>query len=272
MGIEKNEQKRVTKIIRSSPSKKVANKPKYVQSKLVIGSKDVNKLIKCTKCGMTYSNQSNTDTLAHTKFHDLHLKGRKWSNNWGQDVHITSDLTAGLSVTPSLSQDDYIPDTAKIVMVRPNHTAEVNATLEIMTMVNNELSAPHDENSFWSKNKNAGKAFVYVKNGRAVGVITMEILEKNRGRWMIYKNKAIIQKARPQFILGISRIWVCKSERLQGIATKLVNAARQNTIFGEVVDKRFVSWSQPSDNGGKMALKYNSVKHGSGEILIPCYI
>lgn len=271
MVIVKNE-KRVTKRTRSLPKDKTTNKSKYVQSKLVIGNRNANKLTKCTKCGMTYSNQSTNDVLTHTSFHDLHLNGRKWSNNWGQQVHITSDLSSGSLSTPSLSQDDYISDNAKIVMIRPNHPSEVKATLEIMTMVNNELSAPHDENSFWSQEENPGKAFVYVKDGRAVGVITMEVLEKDRGRWMIYKNKSIVQKSRPQFILGISRIWVCKSQRLQGIATKLLDASRQNTIFGEIVDKRFVSWSQPSDNGGKMALRYNSVKHASGEILIPCYI
>ncbi|CAL9736260.1 N-acetyltransferase Eco1p [Monosporozyma servazzii] len=271
MVIVKNE-KRVTKRTRSLPKDKTTNKSKYVQSKLVIGNKNAYKLTKCTKCGMTYSNQSTNDVLTHTSFHDLHLNGRKWSNNWGQQVHIASDLSSGSLSTPSLSQDDYIPDNAKIVMIRPNHPSEVKATLEIMTMVNNELSAPHDENSFWSQEENPGKAFVYVKDGRAVGVITMEVLEKDRGRWMIYKNKSIVQNSRPQFILGISRIWVCKSQRLQGIATKLLDASRQNTIFGEIVDKRFVSWSQPSDNGGKMALRYNSVKHASGETLIPCYI
>lgn len=272
MGLGKHINRKQNLGNRKSIRNKTDNKSKFVQSKLVFSSKISNKIIECTKCGMTYSNQSNEDMMMHNKFHDLRINGRKWSNNWGQHVHLVEESQYGSLATPLLSQDSCFADDERIVMVRPNHSAEVNATLEIMALVNNELNAPHDENSFWSNENGTGKAFIYVKNGRAVGVVTIEILGKDRGRWMIYKNKVIVQKSRPQFILGISRIWVCKSQRLNGIATKLLNAARQNAILGKIIDKQFVAWSQPSDNGGKMALRYNSVKHNSGEILVPCYI
>ena len=272
MGLEKNRNHKQKTGSSKRVGTKTDNKPKFVQSRLLFSNKDSNKVIKCTKCGMAYLNHLNEDVMMHNKFHDSRINGRKWSNNWGQNVHWEENSSYGLLSTPSLSQNDCLSNGERIVMIRPDHSAEVNATLEIMDVVNNELNAPHDENSFWSEGNNAGKAFVYVKNGRAVGVVTIEILGKDRGRWMIHKNKVIVEKARPQFILGISRIWVCKSQRLNGIATKLLNAARQNTIPGKIVDKQFVAWSQPSDNGGKMALRYNSVKHNSGEILIPCYI
>lgn len=272
MGLDKNINRKQKTGNRKSIRTKTNNKSKFLQSTLVFPSKISNKVIQCTKCGMTYSNQSHEDIMMHDKFHDPRINGRKWSTNWGQQVHLVEDSTYGSLSTPLLSQNSCLAADERIIMVRPNHNAEVNATLEIMTLVNNELNAPHDENSFWSQENSTGKAFIYVKNGKAVGVVTIEILGKDRGRWMIYKNKVIVQKSRPQFILGISRIWVCKSQRLNGIATKLLNAARQNTIPGKIIDKKFVAWSQPSENGGKMALRYNSVKHNSGEILVPCYI
>lgn len=272
MVLEKNTNRKQKTGNEKSIRAKTNNKSKFLQAKLAFPSKNLNKVIECTKCGMTYSNQSHEDIVLHDKFHDLRINGRKWSTNWGQQVYLVEDSIDRLLSTPLLSQDNCFANDERIVMVRPNHSAEVNATLDIMTLVNNELNAPHDENSFWSQENGTGKAFIYVKNGKAVGVVTIEMLEKDRGRWMIYKNKVIVQQSRPQFILGISRIWVCKSQRLNGIATKLLNTARQNTIFGKIVDKQFIAWSQPSDNGGKMALKYNSVRHNSGEILIPCYI
>lgn len=270
MARRNNEKKANTKGKYIQSNKKKTSNSKYIQSKLFLGGKKET-LIKCAQCGMTYSNLSHNDISSHQKFHDIRLKGRKWSSKWGQEVSIS---TISVNTTPSLSQgNDQIEFNEKVVMIRPGYKMEVNATIDIMTMVNDELNAPHDENGFWSEeHENNGKAFVFVKNGRAVGALTMEILTKNRGRWMIYKNKEIVQNSRPQFVLGISRIWVCKSQRLRGIATTLLNTAREHTIFGKNVDRRYVAWSQPSDNGGKMAIRYNSVKHGSGEILIPCYI
>lgn len=269
MVIKKDEKQASKRVIPPSQKSSSGGKPKYIQSTLVLGTKYGSKIIRCTECGMTYSKQSHHDILIHTKFHELSIKGKKWSKKWGQEVCVHEPEA---NLTPALSQDNFSPENDKIVMIRPNHSNEVNATLEIMALVNNELNAPHDENKFWSEQENLGKAFVYVKDGKAVGAVTMEILANNRGRWMIYKNKIIVQNSRPQFKLGISRIWVCKSQRLRGIARKLLDTARQNTIRGEIVPKQLVAWSQPSDNGGKMALRYNSVKHGSGETLIPCYI
>ena len=41
-----------------------------------------------------------------------------------------------------------------------------------------------DNKAFWSKGNNFGTAFIYVKNGKVVGVVTIEILGKNGRRWM----------------------------------------------------------------------------------------
>lgn len=157
-------------------------------------------------------------------------------------------------------------------MIRPVSAPEVKATVEIMNIVNDELNAPHDENDFWSLPGGQGKAFVYVKDNRAVGVVTVEVLEPSRGRWMVYESKSIIEHVRPTFLLGISRIWVCRTERHKNIATKLLEAARENTIYGRSIDRWQIAWSQPTDSGGKLASSYNGTRHKSGKILIPCYI
>ena len=111
-----------------------------------------------------------------------------------------------------------------------------------------------------------------VKNGRAVAVITMEIINSNRSRWMIYDSKKIIDHITPSFTLGISRIWVCRTQRSNGIATQLLEAARKNVIYGREVNKHSIAWSQPTESGGKLASIYNGVKHKSGKLLLPCYI
>ncbi|CCF57428.1 hypothetical protein KAFR_0C04380 [Kazachstania africana CBS 2517] len=230
---------------------------KYTQAHLNLCSK-TSKLTKCPKCEMTYSTFTTYDTLTHRKYHDLHLKGKKWNSNWGKIVWTSAKSNE------------------RIVMIRPSNNAEVKATLEIMDIVNEELNAPHDENYFWSDEKKLdGKAFLYIKNDRAVGVVIIEGLQRQneaRGRWMIYDTREIVPNVFPEFVYGISRIWVCKNQRLNGIAFKLLELSRENLIYGRVIDKHLIAWSQPTDDGGKLASRFNSVTHKSGKLLLPCYI
>lgn len=237
-------------------------------------------IFSCTLCGMTYSRSNLNDELTHSRYHEISEKGRKWSKSWGVDVSINygTGPSSSLIDTKCACNDYYLSsllsklNNDKIVMIRPTHLNEVKSTLQILDVVNNELNAPHDENEFWSIEQQKGKAFVYVKNDKAIGIITMQILSGNKSMWMIYSNKNIVENSNPNFILGISRIWVCREQRFKGIATKLIDIARHNTIPNKCVSRHFVAWSQPSENGAKLALAYNSVKHKSGEVLLPCYI
>lgn len=240
---------------------------KSVQSTLQFSSTPV--VIKCTKCLMTYSNTSPSDLLQHKQYHDLRLNGKKWSNSWG-DVVTRMEPRKG-SPCSNYQSDEYI------VMISPKKPKEVKAMLELLTIVNDELNAPHDENAFWSEISESGgqqgKAFVYIKNNRAVGVITVEYIENtHRGKWMVLETKSIVPKVVPDVKLGISRIWVCRNQRNQKIATRLLESARIKSIYGCVVNKWEMAWSQPSQSGSKLAESYNAVKHGSGKLLIPCYI
>lgn len=259
---------------RSKSRSKYASKKshKYVQSRLQIGPSEP-ALLKCTQCEMTYSPSALDDDAAHRLYHDMHLRGRKWSVNWGLEVPRAVDSNDVMPTPPSSSKNGALSSRPeRIVMIRPECVPEVKATIEIMDRVNDELNAPHDENDFWSTAEGKGKAFLYIKNERAVGVATMEVLEPDRGRWMVYDTKSIIEHIKPGFVVGISRIWVCRTERHGKIATKILDAARENTIYGRCIDKWEVAWSQPTDSGGKLASKYNGVRHKSGKLLIPCYI
>lgn len=275
-------------MVRKSPS----SRKKLTQSTLTFSSS--NSLTKCTKCLMTYNASSPGDITQHKKYHDLHLNGRRWHSTWGDIVsRMGVESSCDNHATPSSSdtkshclqtllkrndtnrimshQEEYI------VMISPKKPNEVKSTLELMEIVNDELNAPHDENGFWSQTNgwegSRGKAFVYVKNGKAVGVITVEDLTYTaRGRWMIVESRDVVTTAIPDVKIGISRIWVCRNERGRGVATKLLECARKKTVYGSILEKWELAWSQPSDSGAKLATSYNSVKHSSGKLLIPCYI
>ncbi|CAI4061072.1 hypothetical protein SKDZ_06G0920 [Saccharomyces kudriavzevii ZP591] len=269
------------------------NKTNLIQSKLQVnGGSKSRKLVKCDKCEMSYSCTSIEDRAIHEKYHALQLHGRKWSPNWGSivytkerhsgTVHLsrsTGTITP-LNSSPLKSSPSVAHQEENIVLVRPDKpNGEGRAMMEIMTLVNNELNAPHDENDIWnSTTEERGRAFAYIRNNRAVGVIIIENLYgcdgsvSNRGRWMVYDSRRLVQNVYPDFKIGISRIWVCRTARNLGIATKLIDIARENIIYGEVIPRCQIAWSQPTDSGGKLASKYNGIVHKSGKLLLPVYI
>lgn len=263
--------------LRKDSSTKSFRSKKLVQSRLQLDSQR-SAIIKCEKCEMSYIPTSLDDVTLHNKYHNMLLRGRKWSHKWGHqyqlDVNGPDQDNSFRAITPPMSSPIKSrankPD--MVAKIRKGHNVEVRIMLEIMGVVNKELNAPDDENEFWMNGDKDGCAFVYVRNDRAIGAITMEVLQPERCRWMVYETRAIVEHVKPVFKLGISRIWVCKSFRGEGIASKLIDIARNNTVLGHPIPKHLVAWSQPTDSGGKLARKYNGAEHKSGNILIPCYI
>ncbi|CUS11230.1 unnamed protein product [Tuber aestivum] len=54
-------------------------------------------------------------------------------------------------------------------------------------------------------------------------------------------------------ILGVSRVWVCADHRRRGIATRLLDCAREHFIYGMKIEKDDVAFSQPTESGGALA-------------------
>jgi len=57
-------------------------------------------------------------------------------------------------------------------------------------------------------------------------------------------------------VLGINRIWVTKSERRKQIATTLLDIARQHMFYNYIVKKEEIAFSQPTQEGRKLATNY----------------
>ena len=57
-------------------------------------------------------------------------------------------------------------------------------------------------------------------------------------------------------LLGVHQIWVHKSHRHRGIASKLVTAARDHLIFGMMVPLELVAFRSPTDEGLRFAKSY----------------
>ncbi|KAL6938164.1 hypothetical protein ACO0RG_004707 [Hanseniaspora osmophila] len=255
---------------------------------------------KCDICLMKYNKLDPVAAHRHKEFHDVQTKGLKWAvsnylknskfalkplNSSLKNSRGTRDIFQMLSgsqhhqpLTPENSQrsTNFNPqeDSAcgeYIIEIQKENVQEVKLALQLLDFVNEELTAPKDENDFWISGN--GKCFVFIKDGRAVGVITLEDLVSTHYtmKWMILSTKEIVEHVNPRFLAGVSRIWVSKQYRRNGIALKLLETARRSFCFGVELKPLQIAWSQPSESGSKTAKKFNSVLHKSGELLIPVY-
>ena len=57
-------------------------------------------------------------------------------------------------------------------------------------------------------------------------------------------------------VLGIRQIWISKMHRRKGLATSLIDAARLDAVYGYVVPKEQVAFSQPTPSGRRFAETY----------------
>ncbi|RKP20183.1 hypothetical protein ROZALSC1DRAFT_21631 [Rozella allomycis CSF55] len=57
-------------------------------------------------------------------------------------------------------------------------------------------------------------------------------------------------------LAGISRVWVSKSYRRKGVATKMLDALRSSFALGMKLDKANLAFSQPTTDGSMLAQSY----------------
>ena len=85
-----------------------------------------------------------------------------------------------------------------------------------------------------------------------MGVVTVEPIVTAFPMINRYERESEPSKA----MLGIAVLWTHPRVRHQGIATKLVDAARESVVFGIVVPKPKVAFSSPTEAGWEFAKNY----------------
>ena len=56
--------------------------------------------------------------------------------------------------------------------------------------------------------------------------------------------------------VGINRIWVLPEARRKSVATRLLDAVRSSLIYGTIVEKNQVAFTDPTPDGRRLAAKY----------------
>ncbi|KAI9682753.1 MAG: N-acetyltransferase O1 (Establishment of cohesion protein 1) [Trizodia sp. TS-e1964] len=247
---------------------------------------DVQKV--CKSCGMEYVPSNLEDEKLHKKFHSINIGGVEIGR-----INLKRLDSSRVTLSNSKKVPRGKHDCLLIAIDRKSGLLERKLAINVLEVVNNELTAVDiDEEILWgtlpasqpplaasskkglpatkSKKVDIGprfRVFLCIKGQKCVGLCLAErisraykVLESDAERDTTAGNTiaslgssiAISEKPDPA-ILGISRIWTTKLHRGQGVAAKLLDCARENFIYGMVIPKGKVAFSQPSESGGKLA-------------------
>eukprot|EP01127_Copromyxa_protea_P007044 TRINITY_DN1697_c0_g1_i5.p2 TRINITY_DN1697_c0_g1~~TRINITY_DN1697_c0_g1_i5.p2 ORF type:complete len:389 (+),score=120.28 TRINITY_DN1697_c0_g1_i5:1730-2896(+) len=267
------------------PSKKVkTDGPNLVQSVLDLGQKDWQK--KCMECGMLYSPGNEADESCHQKFHKKFLSPLPFAGFKDQKIHQQG--TDGSYITSISSNTKVSKHAEKIREIR-------NMVDEKLNFAPFEGALPEDEENylFVLNKKILGCAIIEristaypiyypkeekeekkeqkkerkeqkekdaedkVNEGEKQSGSESEDEDDNDETSEFDMMMTHIREDSPQpALIGVSRIWVHPSYRRQGIATKLVDVARKSFVYGHIVERKDVAFSQPSLEGKKFGVNF----------------
>ncbi|KAH6873154.1 hypothetical protein BKA58DRAFT_411006 [Alternaria rosae] len=207
----------------------------------------------CKTCGMQYIPSNAEDAALHKKFHAMNLGGvdftkpvvERFRKNqiWSGD----GSFIAVVGRKDTLAMRNRASDVLKVVnteLAATSRTAQANAT---------ERTTPVSKPRPSAKNP-ANEAL-------CVGACLAERI------WEAYKHgdtvaphssSISISTDSDPVALGISRIWTSSQQRKKGIATRLLESARSDFIYGLHIEKARVAFSQPTESGGNLARKWSN--------------
>ncbi|KAJ3208677.1 N-acetyltransferase esco2 [Entophlyctis luteolus] len=260
-------------LVRASPTARP-----MVQSVLLVGQKSPGFSV-CKDCGMRYSTVTKEDDAIHVKYHASIINGISYKG-------YASDVDCAAALFTSQIDDDTerkrrnsqrFPIAAKVIAVALNRksvsSAQQKKIAEIMNVVDAELggsisaksSADNDyeQNEVWSGN---WCVFLCTLKDRVIGCLLAEPIAfavplhdltpptnkvPDSPKSALYK----VQE-RVSAICGISKIWVSKSHRRKGVGLKLLEACRRKFLFGCILEKDSMAFSQPTEGGRRLATTY----------------
>lgn len=235
----------------------------------------------CKTCGMEYIPSNAEDATLHRKFHAMNVGG----------VDFTKTTIDRLRKNEAWSGGD---GSFIAVIGRKDVLALRNRTSDVLKVVNTELGAVSiSDEELWSQTRapkavqeqeskpalvDRFKTYLYIRGQKCIGACLAERI------WDAYtvlaqdaaspqtrqldaeretKSSSIsISTATTPAILGISRIWISNQHRKQGIATRLLDYARSEFLYGLTIEKEKVAFSQPTESGGNLARRWFGCEDG----------
>ena len=247
----------------------------------------------CKICGMEFIPSNKEDAALHEEFCAIGSQGVDIGQALFKDKGITKFQTA----EGSRGSKEFV-----VIIDRRSSGGARKQARRVLEIVNAELSAskirdeelwgvihsapaesksrkPMKRGSKAEEPEASGdrfKVFMYLVDAKCAGfclaekintayrVETSETGESQEQRSVpLSKSSSISISAEADIaLIGISRIWTSRIFRNKGIATMLLDCVRSNFFYGMEVPKDLVAFSQPTESGGRLAVRWFEAKNG----------
>jgi hypothetical protein len=268
-----------------NPVKQPPKKKRLVQMQLDLVS-EVSKM--CKVCGMSYIPSHAEDAALHRKFHALNVGGVDISKTMVERLKQNQVWSGGdrsfITVISRRDPPALRNKASEVLKVVNTELGAVPIPDEVLwSQTRNPIAAlaqvqgqgetqkgplPKRANVDHSTSDRF-KAYLFVQGQKCVGACLAERIQEafrvlgqddaagQTGQHPDTDSSSIsISAATSPAILGISRIWTSNLHRKHGLATRLLDSARSDFLYGMTIDKPDVAFSQPTESGGNLARKW----------------
>jgi hypothetical protein len=241
----------------------------------------------CKVCGMQYIPSNAEDAALHKKFHAMNLGGVDFTKPVIERFRKNQVWSGGGAFIAVIGRKDALAlrnrasDVLKVVNTelaavsisdeelwsQTSHAASTDAPIE-RTDATKTATSGIDDPAIPLVDR--FKIYLYIRGNKCAGVCLAEriweaytVLDPTTPSPSAYglpvapQSSSISISTKPDpAILGISRIWTSNQHRKQGIATRLLECARSDFLYGLRMEKEKVAFSQPTESGGNLARKW----------------
>ncbi len=217
-------------------------------------------LIKCVQCGLCYIDSNTIGQKLHARYHRNAINGIRVGSQ--RELESFGNVIEKFPIK--------VGKMGSIIEANINSRKVQKVLDEVLRAANLVLNSQDNTKRWHGKTKFKGKVFVCIYRARIIGICITETPQI--GYWMIQGSNVLVPNKNPKLAIGIDRIFVVKTFRRHGIATRLLNAVASHSFYKLKLRPYQIGWSQPSHFGELVAKKYSGVVHPrSGKVLIPVY-
>eukprot|EP01028_Stygiella_incarcerata_P006073 TRINITY_DN2488_c0_g2_i1.p1 TRINITY_DN2488_c0_g2~~TRINITY_DN2488_c0_g2_i1.p1 ORF type:complete len:314 (+),score=89.69 TRINITY_DN2488_c0_g2_i1:57-944(+) len=203
---------------------------------LDFGQKDFTKC--CPICGMVYSPGEEEDESVHKQY-CAETSGKWKFNGWKGEKVV----------------DEFVSSGSRVIEVQEKNlsTAQKKKMDSLKSMAEMELGKGPISPESANDDK---KYYLYVQDRRVVGILSCVALDRACRLRADGEHTYISGDDAEPASLGIERIWVHRAYRRKGIGSALLRSAMQNALFGRIVQKEEIAFSQPTKDGRAFAERF----------------
>ncbi|KAF2018499.1 hypothetical protein BU24DRAFT_421482 [Aaosphaeria arxii CBS 175.79] len=241
----------------------------------------------CKMCGMEYIPSNADDAALHRKFHAMNVGGVDFAKPFVDRLR-KNQIWSGVdrSFIAVVGRKDTVAmrnKAVEVLKVVDTELGAVNIAEETLwgqiSTCSNTLEAEEAEVNAEQQRRSQRrdrsmsdryKVYLYVRGQKCVGACLAERIQEaypvlghetsgdavEMSATKVQSSSISMDTHPVPAILGISRIWTSTMQRKAGVATRLLDSAREDFLYGMTVEKAMVAFTQPTESGGQLARRW----------------